>query len=245
MYRFAFRGRWLVGHFVVLLLAGLFILAGFWQLDRLHQVRQQNALIVDRRDAPVANLSDLVRASAASGAAAAQRRVTATGRFDPSHQAFEFAEFREQPGVDLLTPLVLADGTAVIVDRGWVPVEPPAQPVPAEAAPPTGLVHVAGTALAGSPGGSIGTTAGMLQVTRINLGLLQSNMPYDLFPVFVRLDEQRPSQPGGLPRPVPPPALDEGPHFSYAVQWFTFTAIGLIGWPLVIRKAAYDRAMAG
>jgi cytochrome oxidase assembly protein ShyY1 len=57
----------------------------------------------------------------------------------------------------------------------------------------------------------------------------------------VRLHDQVPAQASGLPRRIPPPALDEGPHFSYAVQWFTFTAIGLIGWPLLLRKAARDR----
>jgi cytochrome oxidase assembly protein ShyY1 len=242
VYRFAFRGRWLVGHFVVLALAGLFVLAGFWQLDRLHQVRTQNALIVERRAMPVANLADLVRASDRAGDAVVQRRVAVGGRFDPAHQAFEFAEFNQQPGVDLLTPLMLDDGTAVIVDRGWVPAEPPQQPIPSEAAPPAADVRVTGTALAGSQGGSLGETGGLIQVTQANLGLLQAKVPYDLYPVVVRLADQTPAQPSGLPRPVPPPVLDEGPHLSYAVQWFTFTAIGLIGWPLLLRKAVRDRA---
>jgi cytochrome oxidase assembly protein ShyY1 len=241
VYRFAFRGRWLVGHFVVLILAGLFVLAGFWQLDRLHQVRGQNALIAARRHLAAAELSDVAKASDASADAVAQRRVTVTGRFDPTHQAFVFAELGDQPGVDLLTPLVLADGTAVVVDRGWVPAEPPQQPVPAQASPPSGQVRVTGFALPGSEGGSIGTTGGLLQVTQSNLALLQQRIPYDLFPLLVRLEDQDPAQGGGLPRPQPPPALDEGPHFSYAVQWFTFTAIGVIGWPLLLRKAARDR----
>jgi surfeit locus 1 family protein len=34
---------------------------------------------------------------------------------------------------------------------------------------------------------------------------------------------------GGVPRRIPPPSLDEGPHLNYAIQWFAFAAIALIG----------------
>jgi surfeit locus 1 family protein len=242
VYRFAFRGRWLVGHFVVLLLAGLFVLAGFWQLDRLHQVREQNALVRSRRALPVADLGTLVHPSDRAGDQVVQRRVFVSGHFDPSHQAFEFNEFNGQPGVDLLTPLITADGAAVLVDRGWVPAEPPQQPVPQEAVPPDGRVRVVGYVLPGSTAGTIGSAGGLIQLTQINLDLLQGRLPYDLYPVFVRLVNQEPTQAAGLPRPTPAPAFDEGPHLSYAIQWFAFTAIGLIGWPILLRKAARDRA---
>jgi surfeit locus 1 family protein len=32
-----------------------------------------------------------------------------------------------------------------------------------------------------------------------------------------------------LPRRLPPPELTNGPHLSYAIQWFSFAAIVLIG----------------
>jgi len=39
------------------------------------------------------------------------------------------------------------------------------------------------------------------------------------------------------PIPARPPALDNGPHFGYAVQWFSFACIAIIGWViLVIRR---------
>ena len=46
------------------------------------------------------------------------------------------------------------------------------------------------------------------------------------------------------PVPVPPPTLDEGPHLSYAVQWFIFAAAVLLGWVLAVRRsiAAHRRA---
>ena len=235
----------MVGHFVVLTLAGLFVLAGFWQLDRLHQVGEQNAVMKARRALPVAGLATVARPSDASAPAALQRRVVVTGRYDVTHQAFEFNELDGQPGVDVLTPLITPDGSAVMVDRGWVPAQPPQQSLPVASDPPAGPdVRVDGYVLPGGEGGSATVTGGLIQLTRINLELMQPHVPYDLYPVFVRLQTQDPAQPTGLPRPSPPPALDEGPHLSYAIQWFTFTAIGLIGWPILLRKAARDRERA-
>jgi cytochrome oxidase assembly protein ShyY1 len=105
-------------------------------------------------------------------------------------------------------------------------------------------VEVTGFALEGAPPGSAraATAGGVLELTRIDLGLVQRDLDYDLYPVYVRLQAQQPAQSSGLPQVVPPPALDEGPHLSYAVQWFIFAAIGLIGWPILLRRVARDRA---
>jgi cytochrome oxidase assembly protein ShyY1 len=246
--RFALRGRWLIGHFVVLATAGLFVGLGFWQLDRLDQVRTSNALIESRRGLPPAELLELIEAGDSDGGVAVQRRVIATGRYDAAHQAVsDFRSLNGEPGVDVLTPLVLADGTAVVVDRGWIPSSTPESGIPVAAAPPEGNVEVRGFALEGVPPGSArASDAGeVLQLTRIDLGLLQREVVYDLYPVYVRLQTQAPAQATGLPRVVPPPALDEGPHLSYAVQWFVFAAIGLIGWPLLLRRVAGDRTTSG
>jgi cytochrome oxidase assembly protein ShyY1 len=244
VYGFAFRGRWLVGHFVVAALAGLFVLAGMWQLDRLHQVREQNALIRARRHLPVVDLQRVVTASDSSPGKSLQRRVIASGRYDGSAQAVQFRAEAGQTGIELLTPLVLADGTAVIVDRGWLPTDTP-DVVPPEAAPPQEEVTVTGYALPGDPSGAATSqSSGPLEVTRVDLDILQRHMGHDLFPVYLRLQSQRPAQESRFPQPIPPPPVDNGPHLSYAIQWFTFTVIGLIGWPLVIRKAARDRVRA-
>ena len=44
--------------------------------------------------------------------------------------------------------------------------------------------------------------------------------------------------------PVAPPALDEGPHLSYALQWFAFTVIGVIGIGVLVRADLRDRKKA-
>jgi len=246
MYRFALRGKWLVGHVVVLILAGLFVLAGFWQLDRLDQRRAHNADIAARRAQPVTSLDGLLRPSATDPGPAADRPVLVTGRYDPTQQVLvQFRPLNEQTGEYVLTPLVLADRAAVIVNRGWVPASGPETALPPGAAPPQGEVTVTGLAEPGETRRGLGprdSAEGHLAVLpRIDLPRIQAQVPYDLYPVFVQLATQDPAQ-AAIPTPVPPEALDDGPHLSYAMQWFSFTAIGLIGWPLVIRRAARDRA---
>jgi cytochrome oxidase assembly protein ShyY1 len=60
----------------------------------------------------------------------------------------------------------------------------------------------------------------------------------------VQLQRQEPPQPGELPALVPPPDLSEGPHLSYAIQWFTFAAVALVGTALLVRREVRDRAQA-
>ncbi len=53
---------------------------------------------------------------------------------------------------------------------------------------------------------------------------------------YVDVVESQPAEPGVIPRELP--ELDEGPHLSYAVQWFTFTICVAIGWVLAVRHSA-------
>jgi hypothetical protein len=55
---------------------------------------------------------------------------------------------------------------------------------------------------------------------------------------YLWLQNQGPPQASGLPKIVPLPELSEGPHLSYAIQWFSFACVALIGWGVLIRKEA-------
>src|SRR5688572_18165973 len=72
---------------------------GVWQLSRLGERRAHNVEM---------------------GAAMAERTVT--GRFDYGRQVVVVARvIRGSPAVIIVTPLILADSTAVLVERGWLP----------------------------------------------------------------------------------------------------------------------------
>jgi cytochrome oxidase assembly protein ShyY1 len=57
----------------------------------------------------------------------------------------------------------------------------------------------------------------------------------------LQLAEQQPDLAGDALTPVPLPPLDDGPHLSYAIQWFIFSTIALVGYPLILRRHARGR----
>jgi surfeit locus 1 family protein len=212
---------------IAFVVAGTCVRLGFWQLDRLHGRRQANAVFEARGAEPVATLTSI------DLAVLPYRDVTATGTYDPGHEWI--LSGRSQGGVagnHVLTPLVLDDGTAVVVDRGWVPLDVAGVPVTGAAAAPGGRVTVTGLALppdqvtapAISPAPSI--------TTRIDLG--RADLPYRLLPVYVLLQNQDP--PRALPASVEPPTFDDGPHLSYAIQWFAFASIAVIGCVVLLTR---------
>ena len=121
------RGRWLAGTIVALVFAGVFVALGLWQLGRHHHKQDVMRELRAEYAAPAPELSgtdDPVPGT----------RVQATGTYDGAHQIQLRGHPRgDEMGTDVLTPLVLADGTAVIVDRGWLRGTDPVVP-----APPTG-----------------------------------------------------------------------------------------------------------
>jgi surfeit locus 1 family protein len=245
MYRFALRGKWLVGHIVVLALAALFVRLGIWQLHRLHERRAHNRVVETREAASPEPISRLADPTASSAPEAAYRRAEASGTYDATRQVrVRNRSLDGQPGELVLTPLRLTDGTAVVVARGWVPLVEGGAPLPASVAPPSGPVRVEGLVLAPEKRGSFGprdpATGTLPYLARVDIARYQRQLPYDVFPVYLELVRQRPPQSGELPKLVPPPELGEGPHFSYAMQWFSFATIGLIGWVALVRKGARD-----
>jgi cytochrome oxidase assembly protein ShyY1 len=63
-------------------------------------------------------------------------------------------------------------------------------------------------------------------------------------PFYVDLVESQPAESTGLPEPLPAPDLSEGPHLSYAVQWFIFATCVAIGWVLAVRHSFTQRRRA-
>ncbi len=133
------------------------------------------------------------------------------------------------PGVDLVTPLRLSDGAAVLVDRGWAP-SPDAYHVDQKAYREGDSADVLGIGVRAprAPGD-------------VNPALLRDSLPYPLLPFVM---QQLP--PATAPdRPLPPglirwpaPELSDGPHLSYAVQWFSFAVIIVVGSLALLRTRA-------
>ena len=190
--------------------AALCVTAGVWQLGRLEQRRTRNAALAARLARPALELRPGISADSAR-----QRRVVARGVYDfAAERTWPGRSFDGTPGVALITPLRLAGGAAVLVDRGWVP-SPDAFHVDHGAYREPDSAAVQGIALVPPRGRGDVDPAGFL-------------------PFVIQVERPEPSR--GLPRRWPPPALDNGPHLSYAIQWFSFALIALVGTAALIRK---------
>lgn len=202
---------------------------GLWQLARLGERRELNARILDRRTATPVTIEE------ADAVAGAYRPATAEGTYDVAHEVLVYGRSLEgEAGHHVVTPLLLANGDAILVLRGWVPFATQSAPVPG-AAPPADEVRVRGVLVPDEGDGSTGPDAGGI-VRRLDVAGIASTVTYDVFRLPLQLTEQAPPQPGASPTPVPLPELSEGPHLSYAIQWFSFAAVAVAGAAILVRR---------
>ena len=254
-YRFLWRPWWLLSHVFVVTLIVVFVSLGFWQLRRLDDRRTYNALVESRTELPVSSVAELAPGGPSTPADGiddvAFRFVTLTGTYLPDQEVLVRNRTLEGlPGFWMITPLLLSDGTAVAVNRGWVPFAgtSPDAPWP-EFAPPAGLVTVDGMVResqarsTGLVGGPVDAVEGRLStLSRVDVPRLDQQVSEALYPFYVDLRAQQPAQAGDLPVPVPEPELGEGPHLNYAGQWFIFAALTTVVYPLLLRRVARNRA---
>jgi surfeit locus 1 family protein len=224
---------------------------GLWQLRRLDERKAENAVVSERLALPEAPLDGLL--TPASGAddvaGVANRRVTVTGTYEGDEQVLVRSRSLDgSPGSWVLTPLRTADGSLVVVNRGWIPNDGTYDAVPPSYAPAAGSVAVQGLVQESQDRGRFGPTdpAGgrLTSLARVDIGRYARQLDGPVVPGWVQLQDERPEPAAGSDVPVVlgPPELDEGPHFGYAVQWFIFSTIAIVGYPLILRRNARDRA---
>ena len=245
-YRVLLSPRWLVGHVLALVLVLSFTSFGAWQLRRHLQRQSYNALLGRRLEADPQSFDSLRRRYDANLPAEqeeslAYRRAEVVGWFDTANEVLQRSRARDgQPGYHVLTPLMLDDSQAILVDRGWVPFEMDSPPI-APATPIDQAVRLEGILFPSQQQpqgiGARDPQEGRLErVFWVDTERLNRQLPYRLEPVFLQLSRQSPAQPSRLPIPPLPPELDAGPHLGYAWQWFSFALIGLVGYPLLLRS---------
>lgn len=207
------------------------VLLGFWQLRRLDDRRDRNAAILDRRSAEPIAIED----AAPDPDALPFRRATVEGTYDAGREVLLYGRTLDGvSGHHVVTPLLLPSGDAILVDRGWVPFAVQRAPV-RSGTPPEGTVTVRGSLVPDEGDGSIRPDeAGV--VRRLDVAGIAEGLPYDVYPLALLLSSQDPPQDGPLPAVAPPPTLSEGPHLSYAIQWFSFAAIAVGGAVLLLRR---------
>jgi surfeit locus 1 family protein len=235
---FAGRRRWLS----LLALAGAALCCGLgiWQLDRLAQRQARNDAINARMALPALQLG----AAPADPDALEYRRVEARGVYDPEQEiVLRTRALDGAPGVHVVTPLRLkGSDAAVLVDRGWVPLDL-AAPMARRAYAEPGEVIVLGIARR-SQAGVRGPSEAPLPTGqtrrdawfRVDIAQIEQQAGYRLLPLFIE-QQSRPDDPA-LPRRITTGDTGPGPHLSYALQWFSFAMILLVGYPALVYHQA-------
>lgn len=257
MYRFLLRPRWILSHIFVIVVVVTMVNLGFWQLRRLDERKAANAVVTTAMQQPAQALATVlpagVEATSEQVAAADYQPIFVTGTYRTDEQVLVTNRTNNgAPGYWVVTPLVQPDGTAVVVNRGWIPYSYTEDGPWDDFAPPRGTVTVQGLLRQSQERRTDGLVAapkdpdaGTLRVlARLDVGRLAQQLEESTFPGYISLRAQDPTQ-GELPVPVPMPELSQGPHLGYAIQWFAFSLLTIIVYPLLLRRHARRRQMDG
>lgn len=247
VYRFLLTPRWLTLHVVVLLVIPAFVFLGRWQFGRFEERSANSDRVTANIEAAPVPMDRLAAAGQQVKEDDRFRRVTVAGTYDAAHELLVRRRPQEgHNGYYVLTPLVTGSGTAVIVNRGWVPAGATADAAPEVPAAPSGQITVTGRLRPGETEQNSGITdrpglpAG--QVLLIDTGKIGQGLPYGLVGGYVELTEQRP-EPATAPAPVPAPDVGAGGglNLAYGIQWWLFIGIAVGGWALLIRRELAER----
>lgn len=199
---------------------------GLWQLDRGAQKQALQAQIEQRATLPPLDPVELARGRH-DAEAQQQRRLTLRGQWMP--EATRWLENRQmggRPGFFVVTPLRLAPGDAILVQRGWVARNFEDRTALPALATPAGDVEVEGR-IAPPP-------ARLLSFGAEERGPIRQNLDLDtearalglaLRPVTLQQLPTPATAGDGLERDWPAPAVDVAKHHGYAFQWFALCAL--------------------
>lgn len=236
---------------VWLLLIPAFIGLGYWQ----------RTLWKDRADAQGLVYAKLNAAPAAIdtvdpvGHQVAQDQqwvaVTETGHYDTAHQfAVRNRSQNENAGWYVVTPLVLSDGSAVLVNQGWIATsnsDVPSTSMPTLPPVPGGTVTVKGWLQPDETSANSRITDDTKSLPTGEIALitkpdLQTRVPYPLHDGSIQLTSSTPANTAPTAaQPVPGPSYDNTMYIAYMIQWWVFAIIMPIVWFKLLRREADER----
>lgn len=202
---------------------------GVWQLDRAAQKQAlQDAIDTRGRMAPV-QYHELARDAEALDALL-HRTVHLNGAWLPDFTVYlDNRQMRGRPGFFVVTPFALEDGTAILVQRGWLPRDPVDRTRVQAPSLPMGNVALVGR-MAGPPSRLYEFDAQVAGPIRQNLDMESFAQEHRLWlrPLSVLQTQAQPGEGVGLEREWPAPVTGVAKHHGYAFQWFALALLSLV-----------------
>lgn len=234
---------------LVILAMAVMVRLGVWQLDRLESRKAFNQHYIEQINASPIVLDTETNFEILTDYE--YRDAYALGVFDFSNEiAIRNQSWENLAGVHLLTPMLLKDTeSAVLVDRGWIPLDAYLSG-DWSGFEKSGNVEIFGTIRASQTKSLLGKQSedqtseheSVSAVDFVNIQLISAQLPYSILPIYI----QEAPNVNTLELPYPQKQeieISTGPHLSYAIQWFVFTAILGIGYPIFLRREMNDQTI--
>jgi cytochrome oxidase assembly protein ShyY1 len=231
--RFLLRPGWLALTVVVFTFAiCCFTLLSPWQFGRNTERDQQNSSLEASFTAAPLPLTQLLAPGAVPDQRTEWHLVSITGQYLADKEVVARLRTVQGEGAfEVLTPLRTADGTVVLIDRGYVRLDSksgvlPYPPPPAGTVQVTARVRSDETDPKNRDAFADASTGGQLQSYVVDSKVVARASGLAIRPGYFQLDVDQPGVLGALPLPQ----TDSGPFLSYALQWIAFGAMALLGW---------------
>ncbi len=231
--------RWILFLLAVICLTVLAWRLGEWQFHRLDDRQARNAVIRANETKAPADVSEVLAVDREVGLDDEWRLVTARGIYRAENQVIVRYRTRDgESGVDVVVPLQTADGTSVLVDRGWLQTKNRGADPASVPAPPGGVVEVSGWVRRDDTSGHTEVTN---QSTRsINAEKIGAALGIEVYRGFIDLKSESPAPATAL-QPVELPELNNGPHFFYGLQWWFFGVLAVGGFVYLVQDEVRGR----
>lgn len=228
-WRFALTWHW--ARYLVLAIVFAIVCVGLclWQLDRRNTALEELARLDNNYSADPIPLDEALPELDSFDLSQKWTPVTMTGTYLSADELLvRNRPYNSGPGFEVLTPLLLSDGSVFIVDRGGLPTGREQDSPDEIPAAPAGEVTVTVRLKPGEPS-LPGRSAPAGQIATIQLDDIADMLDEPVYTGAYGLMADEDPAPAERPLAATKPARDEGPHLSYAFQWLVFALFGFLG----------------
>jgi len=239
-YGFLIRPKWIAFHLLVVTLVVVMVNLAFWQLRRLDERRTFNAEVRANTEQPIVAYDD-IKSRLADDSSFEWRPVRVSGTYVADHQFLVVNRSQHgDTGRNIVDALQLDDGSLLFINRGFVPNSESAPPIPSGPVTIVGRLRASEHRTTGQAADE--NVANLTEIHRLDVALLAKQFDSPAQPMYVEQVESTPADAKSLEPIVAPDTSDEGPHLSYTIQWFIFSACTLVGWYLAVRRSVASRS---
>ena len=240
MYTFLLRPKWIATHILVIALIATMVNLANWQLDRHQQRKDFNAVLLQRFEAPIQPLEELLQGAEPADIEWLPTALKGTYLRGEDVSLVNVSQ-NGVAGYDAITPLLLDNGKVVLVNRGFLPLASAFPPAPKGEVSLLGRIRATSERRTGAV--SDPASGELSDIQRIDIDRLQQQIDGELVPVYVQLLKSTPSEDASLSTIVDP-EFGNGPHMSYVIQWILFALCAAGGWIALVRREATKQKTA-